>query len=276
MVSRLPEAIGSITDAIRLWERVGDVRGVAAAHDRGAIIEYYSARRREAEQHARLAVARDDTEAYGSACATQAYLAYRRHDHETADAGSRLAREVASRRGDDAVGLRCDIIEDASELLRGTLSARGRLLMHAAVALERSFDEVGTTAYSNLSAIDIEHRRFREAEGVLDRSIPITVRARHPRVQPVADGDAGAPALPAGPMGGGARGRRRRHRRSGHAAGDDVAASRAGAGGAQDRRGAGRGGPRPNTSMSHGASRSGSTSPWPTCPCCRRSPRGRG
>ncbi len=86
MVSRLPEAIGSITDAIRLWERVGDVRGVAAAHDRGAIIEYYSARRREAEQHARLAVARDDTAAYGSACATQAYLAYRRHDHEAADA----------------------------------------------------------------------------------------------------------------------------------------------------------------------------------------------
>ena len=26
--------------------------------------------------------------------------------------------------------------------------------------------------------------------------------------------------------------------------------------------------------MSHGASRSGSTSRWPTCPCCRRSPRG--
>ncbi|MGO4601840.1 ATP-binding protein [Terrabacter sp. 2YAF2] len=175
MVSRLPEAIGSITDAIRLWERVGDVRGMAAAHDRGAIIEYYSARRREAEQHARLAVARDDTAAFASACATQAYLAYRRHDHQTADAISRLAREVAARRGDDAVGLRCDIIEDASELLRGTLNARGRLLMHAAVALERSFDEVGTTAYSNLSAIDIEHRRFREAEGVLDQSIPITV-----------------------------------------------------------------------------------------------------
>ena len=34
---------------------------------------------------------------------------------------------------------------------------------------------MGTTAYSNLSAIDIEHRRFREAEGVLDQSIPITV-----------------------------------------------------------------------------------------------------
>ena len=46
--------------------------------------------------------------------------------------------------------------------------------MHAALALERSYDEVGTTAYSNLSAIDVEHRRFRDAEGVLARSIPNT------------------------------------------------------------------------------------------------------
>ena len=169
MVSRLAEAIGSITDAIRLWERVGDLRGVAAAHDRGAIIEYYSARRREAEQHARLAVARGDTEAYGSACATQAYLAYRRHDHDAADAGSRLAREVAARTGDDAVGIRCDIIDDAQRPVAWHAQRKRSALMHAALALERSYDEVGTTAYSNLSAIDVEHRRFRDAEGVLAR-----------------------------------------------------------------------------------------------------------
>mgnify|MGYP003296444897 CR=1 FL=1 len=34
MVSRLPEAVESITQALRLWEDVGDVDGLAAAHER--------------------------------------------------------------------------------------------------------------------------------------------------------------------------------------------------------------------------------------------------
>jgi DNA-binding CsgD family transcriptional regulator len=41
--------------------------------------------------------------------------------------------------------------------------------------LQRSLDEVGTTAYSNLSAIDIEHRRLADAETVLAEAIPLTV-----------------------------------------------------------------------------------------------------
>jgi DNA-binding CsgD family transcriptional regulator/tetratricopeptide (TPR) repeat protein len=175
MVSRLPEAVESITQALRLWEDVGDEGGLAAAHDRRSIIEYYSARRREAELHARLATERDDTPAYGSACATHAYRAYRRHDYATAELSGRAARRSAERSGDEAVRLRCDVIDDAGDLLRGEVGARSRLLLDAALALERSFDEVGTTAYSNLSSIDIEHRRFREAEEVLARSIPITV-----------------------------------------------------------------------------------------------------
>ncbi|KJK10089.1 hypothetical protein UB45_20270 [Terrabacter sp. 28] len=175
MVSRLPEAIATLTTATRLWEQVGDPGGLAAAHARRGLIEYYSARRREAELHVSLATEREDAPAYGSACATQAYLAYRRHDDEGAAASGLAARATAERTGDTAVGLRCDIIEDAAALLRGTIAARGRLLLHAAVALERSYDEIGTTAYSNLSAIDIEHRRFRDAEEVLARSIPITV-----------------------------------------------------------------------------------------------------
>jgi DNA-binding CsgD family transcriptional regulator len=175
MVSRLPDAVSSITTAIRLWDEIGDADGVAAAHDRGAVIEYYSARREAAERHARLAARDPDTAAYASACATQAYLAYRRNDDDAADLNLRAARDRAEATGDELVRLRCDIVTAAGNLVRGSYDARALLEQHAHRALELSFDELGTTAYSNLSAIDIEQRRYREAEEVLTRSIPITV-----------------------------------------------------------------------------------------------------
>lgn len=175
MVSRLPDAVTSITTAIRLWGEIGDPGGVASAHDRGAVIAYYSARRDEAERHARLASVDPSTAAYASACATQGYLAYRRNDDDAAAASLRVARERAVQTGDEQVRLRCDIVTAAGNLLRGSLEARALLEEHATRALSLSFDELGTTAHSNLSAIDIEQRRYREAEGVLARSIPITV-----------------------------------------------------------------------------------------------------
>jgi DNA-binding CsgD family transcriptional regulator len=175
MVSRLPDAVSSITTAIRLWDEIGDAEGVAAAHDRGAVIEYYSARRDEAERHARLAARDPDTAAYASACATQAYLAYRRNDDDAAALNLRAARDRAEATGDELVRLRCDIVTAASNLLGGSAEARGQLEQHAQAALALSFDDLGTTAYSNLTAIDIEQRRYREAEEVLARSIPITV-----------------------------------------------------------------------------------------------------
>jgi DNA-binding CsgD family transcriptional regulator len=175
MVSRLPDAVTSITTAIRLWDEIGDPDGVASAHDRGAVIEYYSARRDEAERHARLASDDPSTAAYASACATLAYLAYRRNDDDTAVASLRVARERAVATGNEQVRLRCDVVTAAGDLLRGSLEARALLDEHARTALALSFDELGTTAYSNLSAIDIEQRRYREAEEVLTRSIPITV-----------------------------------------------------------------------------------------------------
>ncbi|HET7799316.1 MAG TPA: AAA family ATPase [Humibacillus xanthopallidus] len=175
MVSRLPEAITSISAAIRIWGEVGDADGVASAHDRRAVVEYYLARRTEAERHAVLATDDPSTAAYASACATRAYLAYRRNDEEGAATSIRAARQRALETEDERVRLRCDVISAASALLRGSLEGRALLVEHATTALSLSFDELGTTAYSNLSAIDIEQRRYREAEVVLERSIPITV-----------------------------------------------------------------------------------------------------
>ncbi|MFF2372098.1 ATP-binding protein [Agromyces sp. NPDC058110] len=177
MVSRLPDSIESISAALRLREQLGDAAGIAAAHDRRAIVEYYSARRAAAETHASLAAAAGaGGDAEASARATMAYLAYRRHD---LGAARGIVDGTEASAGSTA-RLRLSITDAAADLVEGRLASRGLLLMHAATAIERSLDEIGTTAYSNLSALDIEHRRFREAEAVLAQSIPLTVEREIP------------------------------------------------------------------------------------------------
>ncbi|MGN6218494.1 MAG: AAA family ATPase [Microbacterium sp.] len=173
MVSRLPASLSSIDAALRIRELLGDHDGISTAHDRRAVVEYYSARRREAERHAEAAVdPAAGAVAVASAQATRAYLAYRRHDLATARSivGAELDTAPV-----DAVALRLSITAAAASLVDGDTSARTLLRQHASAALERSLDEIGTTAYSNLSALDIEHRRLADAEAVLAEAIPLTI-----------------------------------------------------------------------------------------------------
>ncbi|SFR92269.1 regulatory protein, luxR family [Microbacterium sp. cf046] len=177
MVSRLADARMSAREALAIRERLGDPDGIAEAHDRQAIIEYYSARRRDAEEEADLAAqAGAGAAAAASAQATRAYLAYRRQDVGTARTIAAAARELLDETIEtDAARRRIAITEAAADLLEGSVPSRARLLMQAAAAIQVSLDEVGTTAYSNLSALDIEHRRLTEAEAVLAESIPVTI-----------------------------------------------------------------------------------------------------
>lgn len=179
MVSRLAEARASARAALRIRERLGDADGIAAAHDRRAIIEYYSARREDAEEQAELAArAGAGAAASASAEATRAYLAYRRQDLDAARRIAGEALEIADHAAEeetDAARRRLAITEAASDLVEGRTSSRLRLLLQASTAIQDSFDEIGTTAYSNLSALDIEHRRLAEAETVLAQSIPVTI-----------------------------------------------------------------------------------------------------
>lgn len=176
MVSRLGESVESIIEAVTLRDRLGDAEGAAIAHDRRAIIEYYSAHRADAERHARLATdTAAGTEVVSIAQTTLAYLAYRRHDLEAARRLASGAREAAAAICDDVSNLRLDIAEAASDLVEGDATGRERLLASATTAMRASLDEIGTTAYSNLSAIDVENRRLKDAEAVLGESIPLTV-----------------------------------------------------------------------------------------------------
>lgn len=135
MVSRLTESVQSIVEAVQLRDRMGDPAGPT----------------------------------------TLTYLAYRRHDLGEARRLGAAARKTADAVADTVSRLRLDIADAAADLVEGDLTGRARLMTAASTAMSASLDEVGTTAYSNLSAIDVENRRLKDAEAVLDASIPLTV-----------------------------------------------------------------------------------------------------
>lgn len=176
MVSRLPEAVQSISEATRLWAEARDDDGLAAAHSRRALIEYYSARRAGAERHIALALDHRDAPAYGTARSLQMLLAFRRNDAGATAAGRTVTRSLAEERSDDELLVRSEILGSAGDVLMGDdLAARDRLLTLVDDAAARLFDETASTGWSQLAAIDVEQRRFRDAESLLERSLPFTV-----------------------------------------------------------------------------------------------------
>ena len=82
MTSHLTEGIAAIQSSFPLWRRVGDLAGLAAAHDMCAVLEYYNARRQDAENHAERAAEMADEAgarvAFGTTKVTRAYLAAQR------------------------------------------------------------------------------------------------------------------------------------------------------------------------------------------------------
>jgi DNA-binding CsgD family transcriptional regulator len=176
MVSRLPEAVESISEATRLWAEARDDDGLAAAHSRRALIEYYSARRSAAERHIALALDHRDAPAYGAARSLEMLLAFRRNDAEATAQGRTVTRSLARERSDDELLVRSEILGTAGDVLMGDdLAARDRLLTLVHDAAARLFDETASTGWSQLAAIDVEQRRFRDAESLLEQSLPFTV-----------------------------------------------------------------------------------------------------
>ena len=72
--------------------------------------------------------------------------------------------------------MRSEILGTAGDLLMGDdPGARDRLLTLVHDAAARLFDETASTGWSQLAAIDVEQRRFRDAESLLEQSLPFTV-----------------------------------------------------------------------------------------------------
>ncbi|MEV6493534.1 helix-turn-helix transcriptional regulator, partial [Actinoplanes sp. NPDC051633] len=84
------------------------------------------------------------------------------------------ARSIAESLGDDATRVRTRLVDAACDLARGVPIARERLAGTIEEALAHQLDELASTGYSNISYLDVEQRRLREAERVLEVSLVFT------------------------------------------------------------------------------------------------------
>ena len=176
MTSHLSQAIDNVRATFPLWQRAGDAAGLSRSLQSCAVYEYYSARRKEAEtQVERAAQIAGDAGAdvpYAAARATRGYLAYLRNDVELALSCALDAGQVARRNDAHDLTLRTEVVRTLTALSSGDVEARSRLTDQIETARIRSWDELASTGYSQLAYLDVEQRRFRSAEHVLDTSLP--------------------------------------------------------------------------------------------------------
>ncbi len=180
MTNRLRDAIATVSSTFPLWQEAGDQAGLAAAHDEVAVFEYYNARRRHAEQHADRAmdIAGDSGAelTYGLALATRGYLAYLRNDFDLALDCNVDAGRIAAAKRNEALDIRSRLVRAAAALAGGDEAARARLADMIEVARSTDLDELASTGYSNLANLDVEQRRLRDAQHVLEESLPFTAQ----------------------------------------------------------------------------------------------------
>ncbi|MDZ5619453.1 BTAD domain-containing putative transcriptional regulator [Nocardioides bizhenqiangii] len=176
LTDRLGDAIDTVRATIPLWREVGDDAGVAAAHERTGMYEYYAAHRTEAEElvdrAAGLAEGTGAVVVESSARATRGFLAYLRSELDLATACASEAAEIADRTGGEFLRTRARMVELLASLATGDETARGDLEQLIRDARTEHWDELASTGYSQIVSIDVENRRFDKAAAVLEVSMP--------------------------------------------------------------------------------------------------------
>jgi DNA-binding CsgD family transcriptional regulator/tetratricopeptide (TPR) repeat protein len=176
MTSRLPRAIDNVKATFPLWRHADEPAGLSTAHETCAVFEYYHARRREAVGHAQraveIALAGKAHQAVGAARATRGFLAYMQSDLDLASECSREAARIADGCRAEALALRSRVVQTLVRLGSGTAEARAELIEQIESARSHGWDELASTGYSQLASLDVEHRRLRAAEHVLEESLP--------------------------------------------------------------------------------------------------------
>ncbi|MFC4784342.1 AAA family ATPase [Nocardioides sp. MAHUQ-72] len=174
MTNQLGTALGTINASLPLWSLAGDAAGLSAAYESYAKFEYYSVHRRQAESHADRAadIARDAAVMqYGAARVIRSYLALQRSDFDLVQQCQADATRVAREQGSEALAVRAGLFTAASDLARGDLDGRVGLVEMIEAARRLGLDELASTGYSNLANLDVEQRRLRAAEHVLEESL---------------------------------------------------------------------------------------------------------
>ena len=184
LTDQLGHAVSACERAKLLREQAGDAGGVSFNHHSLSVYQWYSANRAAAEQHASHAVtvlgARDagprqeNLVHLGHAFAMQAYLALQASEITRARELLTRARDIADRMGDRPLGTRVALIAGACDVTVGNDDGRRSMLSILATASD-DFDEIYSSGYSNLTYLDVEQRRLRDASELLAVSMPLTV-----------------------------------------------------------------------------------------------------
>ncbi|HUP74641.1 MAG TPA: hypothetical protein VM282_16475 [Acidimicrobiales bacterium] len=187
LTDHLDDAIAASERAMALRERSQDLAGVSTNHHALSVYQWYNANRDVAEQHAEAAAAvldsesdlRSDTDRvrFGHAVAMQSYLAVQANDVDRARTLLRRAAAVSAEIKADIdpslsvrirlIGGICDVLEDCGGSREATLS-----ILDGA---HEQLDEIYSSGYSNLTYLDVEQRRLRDATELLAFTLPLTV-----------------------------------------------------------------------------------------------------
>lgn len=174
MTNRLAPAIDNVLSTVPLWQQAGDADGLSTAYESCAIFEYYNARRRHAEAHVERAasVAGDASEpTYGAAVATRGYLALHRGDYQQVLECSAGSGRIARDHDRDDLAVRSELYRRLAGLALEEPGAREAVLDQIEVARAHGLDEVASSGYSNVTSLDVEQRRLRAAEHLLEESL---------------------------------------------------------------------------------------------------------
>ena len=174
LTDQLDEAVAACSEARARRESEGDRERAGADACLLSLYEWYNADRENAERHASSAVRmlRDTGEAgLALAYATDAYLAYQLGDLARAGRLVDLATATAGDAPDAEVRVRLGVIGGALALAGGDVTARETILRHAATGLRHGLEEPTSQAYSNVTYLDVEQRRFAEAEELMATSL---------------------------------------------------------------------------------------------------------
>jgi DNA-binding CsgD family transcriptional regulator len=175
LTDQLDEAIAVCSEAVALRESAGDRESAGADACLLSLYRWYDADRVGAEQQASTAVGllRDSPEAgrLAVAHATEAYLAYQLGDLDAARRLLDLATTIATDVSDPEVQMRLGVIRGCVALATGDENARADMLRHVEVGMRHGLEEPTSQAFSNITYLDVEQRRFAAAEKMMATSL---------------------------------------------------------------------------------------------------------
>jgi len=188
LIDELDNAIAAAREAVRLRDADDDVVSASIGHNALSVYEWYNAERAAAEAHAERTIVtladadRTDADrtdggasiALGHGLAVRGFLSLHASDLERAGDDLRRARELAEVTGDRSLAARTEIVDGARAVMANEPGGRERILSVLADA-PAHLDEIHSSGYSNLTFLDIEHRRLDDAATLLARSIPLMV-----------------------------------------------------------------------------------------------------